>query len=346
MIKNYFLLFLVFLLAGCQQKKTVATNANQDSIQKYLDLADNDSLDFDKRIAYNDMAFEAAVKENNTEKNRELLSKIGFKYYSLNSLDKYEKTYKQLLKVTYNFKDSINYGNALRMKAFHLYLKKQNDSSLFYYLKAEKIYQSIDKPREYSIVLFNKGLILFDIGDYNACEYTLIKALHYIEKTDDKKFQFGILNQLGVLYSELNEKDKALFYHLKAFNILKINKIDDKKILQSSCYNNIGFVYLKKKEYKKAILNFNLGLKNDNLKNLDPELYALLYDNLGYSLLKNGNYEKALKFFQKALEVKKEIKYLPVLINIYTHFSEYYRSVKHFDLAIFYSELALKEARN
>jgi signal transduction histidine kinase len=344
-MKKILLLFLALVCITCEQKKNASSDSKQDSIQKYIDLAANDTIDYKDRVKYNDLAFEIAINQKNTFRNREYLSKIGFNNYHLNNLKGFEKTYKYLLDKSFETKDSVNYGNALRMKAFHLQINNKLDSSLLLYIKAEKVYKALNKPKEYALVLLNKSLILYDIGDYNACELTLSKSLFYIKKTNDKKYYYQILNQFGVLYSELGEYDKSLKFHIDALKIVEKSKIDSNDILYSSCFNNIGNVLLKKKDYKNAIKKFKIGLENKTLINKDPELYALLNDNLGYSYFNENDYLKALNCYKKASSVINKINYKPILINIYIHLSEYYIRNGNRNRAIIYSELALNEAK-
>lgn len=57
MNKSIVFLTIITILFGCSQMETQPeSNPTNDSVQKYLALAENDSLDFKKRVQYNDKA--------------------------------------------------------------------------------------------------------------------------------------------------------------------------------------------------------------------------------------------------------------------------------------------------
>ena len=57
MNKSIFFLAIISILFGCSQMgNQPESNPANDSVQKYLALAENDSLDFKKRVQYNDKA--------------------------------------------------------------------------------------------------------------------------------------------------------------------------------------------------------------------------------------------------------------------------------------------------
>lgn len=100
-----------------------------------------------------------------------------------------------------------------------------------------------------------------------------------------------ITNQIGVCYSNIQKYDKAIEYFEK---ILKYkNDIPD-------IYNNIGFCYLKLKNFKECEVNYfnSLRLKKDN--NVYTELGKM------YAYIKK--YELSIKFYEKVDDYQTNIK--------------------------------------
>ena len=75
------LALLLIVLNSCTTKTAdKTTSANHDSIQKYLALAGNDTLDYEKRIKYNDKALSFMDLEKNDSLTRENLNKVVCNY--------------------------------------------------------------------------------------------------------------------------------------------------------------------------------------------------------------------------------------------------------------------------
>ena len=62
---------------------------------------------------------------------------------------------------------------------------------------------------------------------------------------------------LGNVSDELKDYKKAIDYFLKALSIaVELEKVDEQG-RKSSCYNNLGYIYIKLKDYKKAKVKIN-----------------------------------------------------------------------------------------
>lgn len=339
----YLSALLAALLVGCTSKTTDKNNnANNDSIQKYIALASNDTLNPAIRIRYNDKAYRLASKLKNTKETRNLLSDIAFQYYNFDVQEDFNNSSKILLKNSIAASDSINLGKAYICRAFNYKKSGKLDSSFVFFLKAEKLYFKLDNEEvNLANVYLNKGVVQFMASDFLGAELSLTRAYSIYKDSDYKNNLFGTLNQLGLTYNELKEYDKAIFYHTKALETVRKYNLQDEQHQEAVCYNNLGYLYIKQKKYKEAIASFKEGLKDKQILKDDPDLYSLLIDNLAYSRLQSSNYDELPKLFFDALAIRLKINDPSVIVGSYIHISEYYQKKGDIRLSIAYSQKAI-----
>jgi signal transduction histidine kinase len=174
----------------------------------------------------------------------------------------------------------------------------------------------------------------------------LTRAYTIFKDSEKKDKLYATLNQFGLVYNELKEYDKAVFYHTKALETVIEFKLQNKEHQEAVCYNNLGYLYLKQKNYIKAISNFEAALEDKTIIDDDPDLYALLIDNLAYSRLQSSNFEGLPNLFFEALKIREKLNDPTVVVGSYIHLSEYFHKINNNKESINYSELALKKARN
>jgi signal transduction histidine kinase len=150
---------------------------------------------------------------------------------------------------------------------------------------------------------------------------------------------------LGLVYNELKEYERAADCHLKALATVKEFNLQSEEHQEAVCYNNLGYLYIKQKDYKKAGENFELGLKDKTILDDDPELYSSLIDNLAYCRMQLNDDNQLPKLFFDALEVRKKLDNYTVVVGSYIHLSEFYQKKKDNLSAIRFSDEALRVAR-
>jgi len=182
-------------------------------------------------------------------------------------------------------------------------------------------------------------------SDFLGAELSLSRAYMLYKSSDNKDKLYGTLNQLGLVYNELKEYDKAVFYHTKALETVKKFKLQSNQHQEAVCYNNLGYLFIKQKKYKEAISYFELGLIDKKILNDDPDLYSLLIDNLAYSRLQSSIFKGLPALFFEALDIRKKIRDQTVIVGSNIHISEYYQIKGDKELSIKYSNQALKIAR-
>jgi tetratricopeptide (TPR) repeat protein len=134
------------------------------------------------------------------------------------------------------------------------------------------------------------------------------------------------LNKLALLYEESGLNDLAALYYEKAI------KEDDATALY---FFNLGNVYLKTKDYSKAVVYYSRAIEID-------EQYADAYNNIAYSLYLDGrNLDMAEEYINKALELTSDKK-----AYYYDTLGLIYKKRKAYKAAREYFSKALKAADN
>lgn len=346
-VKNIIILFII-LIFGCTKKKT--TSSSEITILEnglyYFNLSKQEKYSDLQRINFLNRAFSLTTNLQNSKESRNLLSDIVFQYYAFELNDGFNNSSKVLLKNSLAALDSINLGKAYRTRG--AYYKNTNalDSSFIYFSKAEKIYFKLDNQKEVlANVYLNKGVVQCMASDFLGAELSLTKAYSIYKDSDNKNNLYGTLNQLGLVYNELKDYDKAVFYHTKALETVRKFNLQNAQHEEAVCYNNIGYLYIKQKKYKEAITNFEEGLKDKQILKDDPDLYSLLIDNLAYSRLQSSNYKELPKLFFDALAIRQKLNVSTVIVGSNIHISEYYQKTGNNLLSIKYSQDALNVAK-
>ena len=114
-------------------------------------------------------------------------------------------------------------------------------------------------------------------------------------------------NNIGVIYSDKGDYDKALEYHLKAMEIresvLGANHPDT-----AMSYNNIGNVYFYKGDYDKALEYYLKAVKiKESVLGVNHPYTATSYNNIGEIYSDKGDYDKALEYYLEAVKIKESV---------------------------------------
>lgn len=343
-----FLIFSSFIFFSCNNNEI---NKKDDrkalvNIEKQLEEIKKPKLSSEQKKILIDKSFESLIKNKNTKKTRDILSKILFEYYYLNNLEGLDKTSQKLLYLSKKNNDSANLGIAYRSRGFYFNQMNAFDSSFYYYLKAEKLYYIKKDKKNYANVLINKGMVQYDIGDNLGADLTLNSCLNIFEDLNDKQKIYETVIMLGNVADELKEYEKSIFYFSKALELAIEIDDQDTEIRKSSCYNNLGFIYLKLNNYKKAIENFEKGLLIKKNKIKKPLLYANLIDNLAYSKLKLKDTIGVNKMLKDSYQIRSNKKSSNDMVRSQIHLSQYYAYAQDTITSIKFAKDALKLSKS
>lgn len=348
MNKSIFSLAIISILFGCSQMgNQPESNPANDSVQKYLALAENDSLDFKKRVEYNDKALSFIDLRRNDSLVRESLGRLSKNYLYFNQNKRFINTSRIWLQKIKQSNDSVITGEYYEFKGNYFKKLRIYDSAFAYYLKSEKAYLKIKNYEKTGVILTKKGIIQLNIDDYLGAELSTKKACLYFKKNNSYRRLVYSLMTLGNSYHNMQEYNKAIETLNEAIILIKTYNIKNERnnFYKASCLNNIGNALREQKKYKDAIGFFKSALYEKNIRKEDPELYAYLLNNIGYCYLKtNKNYNlhtlfKTSKKIFDSLNIKNE----SAISDLYL--SEYYMEKKDFFKANHHAESALKKSK-
>jgi len=173
--------------------------------------------------------------------------------------------------------------------------KEKLPSALELIVKSSQINQlklSQDHPSALA-GLSQLGLIYKKLGDYTKAENYYISAIAALKNqlNPDSSQLSTLYNQLGNLYIETKQIDKAIEQHELAIEI-RINLGDAKALADS--YNNLGVIYNKSQKWQLARKNYYLALDIFNKEYDENHPYiGVMKNNLAYIEEKEFNWEKS-----------------------------------------------------
>ena len=187
-------------------------------------------------------------------------------------------------------------------------IEERISEALNAYEEADKTAQEIDCPAEKYIELLNKyGIFLIEYAYYEESIEVNLRFIRLSEETNGQnETTADAYNNIGVVYNDLGDYDKALEHHNKALEIQK-DVLGEKHRDTASSYNNIGCVYDNMGDYDKALEYHNKAL--EITKEVLGEKHAdtaISFYNIGNVYNRLGNYNEALEQFIKAFEIFEE----------------------------------------
>ncbi len=185
-----------------------------------------------------------------------------------------------------------------------IYILKHENDSAAYYLELRANADTLNADWQNTVGRYSSDFT----ADYN-------KALHYYERA--LKIQLSVFgenqleiaqcyNNVGYVYSLLEDNDKALDYLNKSLQIKLLQPNGNTDI--ANTYNNIGAVYDTRQEYHKALdyykkaLNIQLGISGER-----HTLVATVYNNIGAVYDSQRKYSQAIDHYKKALNLRLDI---------------------------------------
>ena len=188
-------------------------------------------------------------------------------------------------------------------------IEERKSEALNAYKEADKTAQEIDCPAEkYIDLLWEYGIFLGKYAYYKESLEVNLRFIRLSEETNGKNETTArSYNNIGIVYANLGDYDKALEYLFKALEIKK-DVLGENKSDTASSYNNIGVVYRNLGEYDKALEYYfkALEIEKEVLGENHPDT-ASSYNNIGVVYKNLGDYDKALEYHFKALEIKKDV---------------------------------------
>lgn len=186
------------------------------------------------------------------------------------------------------------------------------------------------------------AIIQYELGLLKESEATAVSALNFIDSFKGnhaltEESRVGINNHLGRVYADLKDYPSALNYYHTAFELQQ-----DPQLL-NSILNNIGLIYYKQADYKKALEIFT-QVHQTNLISYKTGKVARSLNNIGITMSKM-KMASAFDSLSKALELRTSIDYKKGIFDSYIKLVEFYQDRGDLSSANRYGEKANQLAK-
>ena len=338
---------IIGLLVSCEDKKL---NEEKEADIEFIDIQ------FDKaRAGMNHIEVSLPIVNLIIEEsNKKLIDSFMLKGYSLKSTI-YGRAKKNdsaiyIAQILRNKADSLNdnyyLGRAYYKIGYYNYRRNNWHDSFENYVKSKEVFEEMGDSLEIAKRLLNMAFVQINIGDYLGAEETAIDGLKFLGKSEDKtkyKLQDALatakLNQ-GDLKSAMDYRNKAI----KSFtNGRKLSRRDSLSLLRYK--NNKALIYI---EEEKFVQGYNLLNNIINWGILRDSTYlnerARVIGNLGKLKMRSGD-DEAWSLLKKSYQLRDSIGDNLGLSASLKSITEYYSRKKMYDSALFWGNLAFKNAR-
>ncbi|WP_264538491.1 sensor histidine kinase [Flavobacterium sp. N1736] len=316
-----------FLILACHKKNY--SNKFKKAVIEALKDTDSETLKNDRKEEIVDTIFNYVSKYENDSVTRNLYFKIASKYYNIGQYEKFLTTVKKVHNLGLKQDDTTHIAKALYFFGDYYEQKSQLDSAFSYYSQSERLYKIKNDTLNSGRTKLYKAGILFDAGIFSESEIEAVSALRLLSKTNNTRLIYESYVLLAISLNEVNDCSNSLKYFnlaLKQLNQLEKENYPKEKIIKSriSCCNNMGRIYEKLNNHKKAIQLYKTALQIKDIKQNYPKSYAMLLDNLGNSQMKIGNYTNVYKLLSESLKVSDSLDIKPIIISNKINIGQYF----------------------
>lgn len=345
-------------LLSCNRAKEIpkSTVTNEtDSINFWIVKSKFKEIELNQKERALKKAFDLTQKSSSDSIRNIYFAKIAIQTESQNFDDLFKRVNEESLKLAQYLNDYSKVGDAHWNYGNYYTDIEVIDSAYMHFHKAYKSFKLAKqnpKHQYYSAkMLYNMAFIQGRFKDYTGSEVLIFEAISKFEnvepvskKEKEKKNEnlYRCYNHLGLIYHNLDEFDKAVYYHNKALEYLE--NVENKGVYREGSLNNLGLVYQKVKNYDKALENFNKALKYRDVKKQNPNFYARIIDNIAYTKFLKGDTINIKDDLYSALKIRDSLDYLSGIVISKRHLSEFYATQKDTLKAMSFANEAFKLA--
>ena len=234
---------------------------------------------------------------------------------------------KKALEFGKQFNDSASLIVTNSLIGIYYYNKAIYDSSLIYFINANKISKNLKSKDSEAVALSYLSLIYDANEDYDKSINYAKEALKTYRINNDSTRISQSLNNIGYIYSKAAKYDTALVFLKEA---LQYKTSNNNIVSISYTYGNLGEIYMELGDFKNAEIYFNKSLDIFKAHN---KLYNVSLVYLGLSSLneKKGNYKEAEMFAVKSINLmenkdnaKTNLQAYYQLITVYDSLNDYF----------------------
>ncbi|MBN2891101.1 MAG: tetratricopeptide repeat protein [Bacteroidales bacterium] len=337
--------------------------------------------DLDSSLMFFNEALDISIETKNKEYEAISLGQIGRIYYYMNEVAEATNYFQQSLDIALEIEDYLQAAkmcNNLGLmnlytqeydKAYDFFKKQltfsteANDSTWIsdsynnfgsYFLNQDlldsainnyeiglKIAEQIDYKGNIATINSNLAIVYHTKGNLPlALKYNLDAARIFQETGDLHNYAITASN-IGAMYIDNNEFDKAKEYLLIAYNLKDSIVIED-YYLQTTLIN-LGIVNKEFKDLDKAE-RFFLDALDISIKNEDVKNQITVYLNLITLYIDKKDNQKALEYGNLALQLSEEIESEQLIASSYKKLGSVYNAMKNYTQAIYCLKIAYQKS--
>lgn len=197
--------------------------------------------------------------------------------------------------------------------------------------QALEIWRSLSDKKGIGKSLIGIGNANVRKGDSHEALKHLQNALRSFEEADYAEGTASIYNNIGIIYKNWGDYEKAAMYYHKALEIKEKSEASKGSIANS--YNNIGILYFFQENYPKALEYIQIAEKiNRECSNI-PAL-ADNYNNIALIHNKKGRNDEALNYLNESLKMKRELGDKTGMTVSYREIGEVHKQQGRYDEAL------------
>ncbi len=169
--------------------------------------------------------------------------------------------------------------------------------------EALPLYRATDDKKGEAITLNNIGLVYSALGDKQTALDYFNQSLSLMRQVGDKAGESIILTNLGLVYDDLGEKQTALEYYNHS---LPLARQVGEKAGEARTLNNLGRVYDTLGDKQKALDYYNQSLPLTRQVG-DKATEAVTLSNIGAVYSSLGDKQKALDYYNQSLPLTRQV---------------------------------------
>jgi signal transduction histidine kinase len=184
------------------------------------------------------------------------------------------------------------------------------------------------------------------MGNYTKALECHYKAIAIATKFGNKSQIAYSFNQLGHIYKDREENDKAIEIYRIAFLYSEDGR---GKIIKYAPPMNLGTVYLNAGKLDSSIYYSNRALEDVKLANETQTTFIpIILSNLGGAYSRLNKKKEAEKYFQRALSIvtKPDYKSPRIKLSLYYAIAEHFRRNQQLDSCLYYAKLSISAVEN
>ncbi|MEG4381255.1 CHAT domain-containing tetratricopeptide repeat protein [Microcoleus sp. M2_C6] len=174
-------------------------------------------------------------------------------------------------------------------------------SAIVKWEEALKLYREAGDRRREAVTFSNIGLVYSELGEKQKALEYYSQSLPLSRATGDRGGEAITLSNIGLIYSQLGEKQKALEYYSQS---LPLSRATGDSGGEATTLNNIGNVYSQLGEKQKALEYYSQSLPLSRAVG-DRRVEATTLNNIGSVYDDLGEKQKALEYYSQSLPLSR-----------------------------------------